>query len=62
MRIVHPPGDAEMSLLLDLTNGRSINTDVLLFRDKFLPRVMGFLRKVVMTVVVVKNTDVGAGG
>ena len=51
-----------MSLLLDLTNGRSINTDVLLFRDKFLPRVMGFLRKVVMTVVVVKNTDVGAGG
>lgn len=62
MRIVQPPGDAEMSLLLDLTNGRSINTDVLLFRDKFLPRVMGFLRKVVMTVVVVKNTDVGAGG
>ena len=35
MRIVQPPGDAEMSLLLDLTNGSFVNTDILLFRDKF---------------------------
>ena len=35
MRIVQPPGDAEMSFLLDLTNGSFVDTDVLLFRDKF---------------------------
>lgn len=61
MRIVQPPGDAEMSFLPDLTNGRFVNTDVLLFRDKCTARG-GFLRRVVKMVVVLKDTDVGAGG
>lgn len=59
MRSVQPPGDAEMSLLLDLTNGRLINTDVLLFRDRF-PALEMIPRRVLEMVVVVKDTDVRA--